>query len=268
MSGNYQLATEVQSAVTTQFENVEIGNVKTQDDGTVAFEVRISGDDNSTTHNDTDTGESEDTQPDKNFDVTPSDTIQERADEGDDGESDSQDSAVQKKKSESGKTLYKVGDDWMTYNAMQSTVKASNRSFPSPKTAENMVEACESLTTPASGGSENEDNESDKTADTDDVSKEFLIENGVEKEDVETVMKYREYNGVCGAEGCEYGANKGADLCREHQESDSHGNQSESNAEKVQQITNYFGVDSTTAREAIEAVDNDLVETVKEYIEG
>lgn len=122
---------------------------------------------------------------------------------------------------------------------------------------------------------ENDDSSSSNSnaVDEEEVSDEWLLNNGVKKANLEAVRNYRS-DGVCedcGVYGVHSEDSKFCAGCKNNSDSSSNSNavdNEESNADKVQQVMDLFGVPNSEAKTAVNAVENDLFATVKEALEA
>ena len=96
----------------------------------------------------------------------------------------------------------------------------------------------------------------DEENDTEGVTDQFLLNNGVQQKNLEAVRKYRSKNGVCSAEGCEYGANKDSKYCASCKGSSGSSKKKSSksktsNADQVGQVKDLFEVSQLEAEAVV-----------------
>lgn len=265
-----EVAGRVEEAVTANVADAEITGLEALDDGTVSVTLTVDMGSDQETHKDADMGDEDVTENDKNPEGGEADTTPDNdcADETD-GPTDMGDGS------------WKVNGEILERNDLQKAVSAADVPWPSDTSSENLAEVLFNAATPSntddSGGQdeqvEDTTNESDTNDENDGVSDQFLLNNGVAKENISAARKHRQDHGVCQAENCEHGSKSDSnDYCASHDNGKNKGNSSgssgQSNADKTERVMNIFGCTNSVAQTAIRQVEDDMFGSVKEAIEA
>lgn len=262
MSEMTQTMAAVEECVSQRFADAEIKGIESQDDGSFEVKVMVKGRDTDATYQDTDAGTESDTTQDQGGSDTDTDTTE----GGDDTDTD--------------RATWTVNGKEFGFNELQTAVSESPADYPAGADGDTLAETLAEVVNTTEGGEDTDEPTEDDTSedDTNDetendgVSDAYLLNSGISENNLEKVKEFREKNGICEKEGCEYGANDDSDYCASHQTRDTQKGGGtteggESNAEKVEQITDLFGVSNTEAREAVEAVNNDLFPSVSDALD-
>lgn len=221
-------------------------------------------------------------------DTTPEDESADATDDDDDDDDETQDSGS--------KGPWMVNGEELTYQELPSMVSNLDVPYPDDRSGDNLAQV---LRDAAAAPSTTENSETDTPADTgsDDTSKEgdkfhrkgrksrsYLTNNGVSANNVETCNNHREKFGECHTKGCVYGAKsestgycggctnqelngqKGIKNTDVSDNSGSSQSETDSTAERVKKVKEAFPVSPTMARQAVEAVNDGLVESEGAYI--
>jgi len=189
-----------------------------------------------------------------------------------------------------GKMRYYVNGEYRTYNHLQKRVSASDRPFPDDKSGETLAEMVRDMgndgETTGNGGSE--DTQSDTTpasgvstlpdygSTTDYPHEDEIIDfdtlrdklgSDVSGTEVSKIRHYQGLNGLC--QSCEiYGANKGSEVCKQCEKGNAPttSGSDQDRGSRVQKVAKTLKVSQKMAENAVEAVEEGLVDTEGDYV--